>query len=82
MFQQEINLEGDQKQYEYQLNYFAESRLAMLNGLNKQERTEVLLPYNGDIAAYIAEEAQTSKLREQIFNQRNMNRRMAGRLLV
>ena len=26
--------------------------------------------------------AETSKLREQIFNQRNMNRRMAGRLLV
>ena len=82
LFLQQIHLEGDQKHYEYHFNFFAESRLAMLKQLNKQERTELLLPYNGDITAYIEGEAQNSKLQEHIFKQRNLNRKMAGRAPV
>ena len=82
MYQQEINLEGDLTQYKYQLNFFAESRMELLNGLNKEERAEALLPYKGSIAAYIMGEAQTSRLRDQIFYQRDLNRLKAGRPLV
>ncbi len=68
--------------YIYHLNFFAETIMEMFVEQTELEQQGILLPYNGDLMAYILDEAKKNLLQKQILTQRNLTRLNVGRLNV
>ena len=65
--------------YTYNLNFFAEAIVEMFDEQTELEQQQILFPFNGDLMAYILDEAKKNLLQEQVLKQRNLSRLNCGR---
>ncbi len=76
-YSQEVHHAGDMEQYNYELNFFAESRIELVNNLSAKERTKLLVPYEGNLMGYITAEAKKKDLMKTVLDSRNASRLFA-----